>query len=639
MITSSTPFNAVVLYCDCKSGEFQRHWVQVGTTQAADGDDTSLVRIPAFLNPTNSEIAEIISRIKAGTAHAFYYDGGSNPEVFVRVDQAPQEFWQFHGRHPFWKEDGFKMLDRLATRGNLVEDANSRHYEFQGGFTPQRTPAASTEIQHSLSNWSVSRGEDDRFVFRLIIPSSANVQPSDLGTYPDAIAFIKWLDQFRSEGNAIPDAFATTSGAFSGRKWRPPFDPDNATLRRITLDFQTLSMGRVPGANNVITLTLVFGFEVDSGYTADSISTNDFAAVVNAASGTILGAGQTIEPPFGASDITTLGSRLESNDGSVVMAGGIVLVQWKDPGSKVQRTMPLSGFGRSESYDVLPVRSAGGKWAPRPEEKPRVDLIHFEGSEGNGSIWIEPADRFVGYAGTDRKITFHNRSAGALLTIGFEKVFGTPITILVLKPGERLSVRVSLELNGASQYYVDEAPFRYLVRGGGEFRLSANDFHHTINGGAFEFVPLFPGAGHTQRREADEYTFGADPVHAAGSALSSGLGNSPLITTVKHDGDFIFYQQAEIELLGSGQINAGHSFALVRERAGTVDILSRFWHPTLSGIGTNRGYTTAYIGESNAGDKYVAGIIFTTAGTTVDFDEVRVNAVSQIMRVSPRILV
>ena len=34
-ITASSTFNAVVLWCDCGYGDFRKHWVQQGTSQAA----------------------------------------------------------------------------------------------------------------------------------------------------------------------------------------------------------------------------------------------------------------------------------------------------------------------------------------------------------------------------------------------------------------------------------------------------------------------------------------------------------------------------------------------------------------------------------------------------------------------------
>ena len=64
-------------------------------------------------------------------------------------------------------------------------------------------------------------------------------------------------------------------------------------------------------------------------------------------------------------------------------------------------------------------------------------------------------------------------------------------------------------------------------------------------------------------------------------------------------------------------------------------MLNRFWQPQLSGVGSHRTYTTAYIDECEPGDRYISGLMYIVAGTTIPFNQERVNS-SQIMRVIPR---
>ena len=528
------------------------------------------------------------------------------------------------------------MLDRLATKGDLEESTNSRHFEFQGGFVPQRTRAASATINHSLRDWSVSRVSDNVFAFRLVIPSSADVTPAGLATYADSLAFIRWMDTYRSQGDAIPDAFATTAGAFIGRRWTIPINPDDLTIRPATWEFSALSLSSVAGAQNLIALVIRLRIEtITPPYTAVGLNVSELTQVVTSAYGTIPGSGQMVEPPFGHADISVRTRRLESEDGNLFMAGGLAVAQWNDPGSSIQRVMPLSGFGRTIDYNDLATRQAGGRYAPRPEERPRVNNVYFDGN-AEGSVWLEQAREFVGYAGTDRDIEIEN-DGQAELRVGVEPN-DVAQEILALRPGETCAIRASLHFNGRETFRVLRAPPRYLVRGGSFFNVDSPDYSWSTGNVSFGFRPFFSGTM-TTRRDGDEFTFGSAGAHSSGDLLTDGLANSEQVVSVAHHGDLIVYQQTELELRGNGVLKNGHSAVLVRERGGVITIIGRFWNPDLTGVGSHRGYTTAWIDECEPGDRYVTGLLYPTVGTTVGFANVRVNAISQIMRVSPRIVV
>ena len=388
----------------------------------------------------------------------------------------------------------------------------------------------------------------------------------------------------------------------------------------------------------MVTVTIMLDVvAADSGFSGAALDVNNLARVVNAGSGTIPGAGQMIEPPFGSSDVGLDARRLVSNDGTLSMSGGLLLAQWKDPGSQIQRVMPLVGFGRSLDYVDLDNRFLGGKYIPRPEERPRVDLIHYNGTS-TGSLWLEEAPRSVGYAGTDRTVQIQNRSTAASLELGIEPG-NRPQALMTLRPGERVGIRAALNLDGTEEFVVLDPPPRYLVRGGAEMTITSPDYSHTIGTTTFGFRSWFPGDGHIQRRDVDEFTFGADPIHTSGDSLTTAFANTNHVVTVRHHGDIIVYEQVEAELRSAGTIKAAHSSVLVRQRGSTITVFGRFWNPDLTGIGTHRGYTTAFIDECQAGDRYLTGILYPTTGTTIDFSNVRLNQISQIIRVTPRIVV
>ena len=642
-LTSSDSFDTIIIVCTCDEGYIKIPWVQMGTSPIISSNtDPGHISLHerAIYDPDNADAIEILRRINNGTARAYYLDyGEADPDVLHPVEDAPHAFHQFHNVHQFWPDDGYKIYDSLVTKGDLNEGADgNRHIEYDGGFVPTKPDAVGATIQHSLGNWSVFRASDTRFGFRIIIPASLGVTQTDANTYPDAIAFVKWLDSYRTQGVAIPDAFATTNAAFTGRRWRLPDDPNDATSRSFDLSFVSLANATIPGSQHIIMMTFEFLVHPDSG-TALDININNLGEVVNAAFGTIPATGQTVEPPFGAADVATRTRRIESNDGNLFMAGGLALVQWTDPGFGTQREMPLSGFGRSINYDLLPVRQSGGRWASRPLERPRANLFYYDG-DTDAEIWFEPGNLFVNFPGTDRIVEVHNRS-DRMLTVGVEKNLNVPTRIMILRPNERLSIRATLDLNGESEYSVFSAPPRYLVRGGASLNVNSPNYLWTTGGVEFAFRPWFNNAHATERRDTDEFTFGTAASHNSGTQLTSGIVNSPHAVNVTHHGDLIFYEQTECEITGSGVLGGGHSSVLVRERNNVVSIFSRDWQPSLSGVGSHRTYTTAFIDECEPGDRYVSGLIYIRSGTTLSFtgSNLRINGISQIMRVAPRITI
>ena len=638
-LTSSDTFDTVVISCDCLRNSFRKHWVQQGSTSIiSDRSDSRHIPLHerALQDITNADTVEVLRRINNGTVRAYYYDS-EGPRQLFPVDDAPHAFWRFHDLHPFWTDNGYKIGNSLVTKGDLNEGTDgNRHIEFEGGFIPTRPDAVGATIQHSLKNWSVYRASPTRFGFRVIIPASLGITQQDANTYPDAIAFVKWLDSYRTQGVAIPDAFATTNAAFTGRRWRPPDDPDDFNSESFSLSFASLANATIPGSQHIISLTFQLTVHPDSG-TVDDININDFAEVVNAGFGTIPATGQTVEPSFGASDVATRTRRIESDDGNLFMAGGLALVQWTDPGFGTQREMPLSGFGRSINYDQLPVRQTGGRWASRPLERPRANVFYYDGST-DAELWFEPGNLFVNFPGTDRIVEVQNRSS-RMLTVGVEVNLNVPTQLMILRPNERMSIRATLDLNGESQYSVFSAPPRYLVRGGSSLNVNAPNYLWTTGGVEFAFRPWFTNVHATERRDTDEFTYGTAASYNSGTQLTSGIVNSPHAVNVTHHGDLIFYEQTECEITGSGILGGGHSSVLIRERNNVVNIFSRDWQPSLSGVGSHRTYTTAFIDECQPGDRYISGLIYIRSGTTLSFtgSNLRINGISQIMRVAPRI--
>ena len=174
-LLSSIRWSSSVVAARASSGPIGFSKVRRGHSTTGN---TSYAELPVVLNPTDPEVAEVISRVKAGTAHVYYHDVADIPTL-VRADQAGSEYWQFHSRHPFWPTDGYKLVDRFVTRTDLVEsNTEGRSIEFEGGFVPQRQAAGSAMVGLSLADWVASR-EGNQVVFALAIPESEEIELAD----------------------------------------------------------------------------------------------------------------------------------------------------------------------------------------------------------------------------------------------------------------------------------------------------------------------------------------------------------------------------------------------------------------------------------------------------------------------------
>ena len=644
-ITSTSVFNAVVLSCNCSNGEFGGHWVQQGTTGALT--DSSVQGLPIVLSPTDSEVAEVIARVKAGAAHVYYYDDSVTDGVWARADDAPFEFWQFHGRHPFWPTDGFKMLDRLATKGDLTEETNSRHFQFKGGFVPERVTVASATVSQDLSDWVVSL-EGTRAVWTLSVPVSEEITTSLLATYAPAQALRNWLNDRRgmqTTGNPppndmerqpeLPASLASSWGSTTMIINQAAIGQaaDNIEIERLNLGLFV-----APGTSHIIRVRIEFGIDpAGSGGTFDIDALN---RLMQTQSVNIPGSGRTVEPQHGSTDVPSRARKLIVADAELELANGIAVVKWTDPGTDVKRTLPLGGgYGRSLDYSTLPNRSGGGKRTPRPEEFPRADIIHYTGA-GNASLYFESMPLFVGYSGADRRGVVHNRSAGG----GVLSLYDPNLNIMMaIQPDESFSFRATMGLDGSSELVGYELPTRYQIVDYAPSVSPNNNYYSWSDDGSNyrvrPWVPVGAQAIAYERNDTDEFSTGSATI-TDGANLISGFVESNHVIKIAHDGDLELHQDIELEVLQSGTLTGGHSAVIVRKRGSSVTIVHRDSQPELTGVGVHRTYTNTLIEPCEAGDIYLLALLYPTAGTTVNWaNGLRINDIRREIRVTPRITI
>ena len=618
-IDSSATFNAVVLQCQCENGTFDSHGVQQGQTGI---DGTHIQSLPAILSPTNSEVAEVIRRVKAGTCKVFYYD--RIYKVWAPAESAPFEFWQFHGRHPFWREDGYKFLDRIATQGHLVETPSKRHFEFSGGVVPGRTAAVGATIQQSLEDWHAFRNHGS-LAFRLVVPVEENLRTNQVGTYAPAKAMRDWLESIRVAGTGDTLQDSIYDDWPDGLHFDLPLPSGTIRVRLPITITSTTGAGAVTSLWVALTIDLSTTIDVD-----------ELNQLIQNTTQAIPASNVMVENLWGDRNTRAYARDVQFQGGRMSIVNGWPLAHFQDPGSDIIRTIPLaSGFGRTTLWDALPTLAGTIKRLPYANEMPFVDTIHATLTQ-DSELRLNDIDRVVGYAGTDRKFSIHNVG-----TTGNLIIRNTPSNTLIhLHPGEACSLVASLSLDGTSEWRVLDTPYRYMVRNLVNHTLgNINPYQWSTGGIQFSFRPWINTTGGTIRRDIDEFSFGSNQQQNTNALLLSGLADSIQDVTVQHHGDFIFYENVELETRANGQLSGGHSAVLIRQRGSVVSVISRGWQPVISGIGSHRNYTTAYIDECQPGDRYTSGVMYPAQGTTIPFNSVRVNSIAQVMRVRPRVVV
>jgi len=630
-------FDRVIIECSCSSQEayapghvvvydssIMKWWDD--DTAGTQGQELPFPDGGGGYDLTNSEIMTVIAAVQSGAAEVYYVDGRTP----IAYDDLPEQFSTIHFAHPFHPSDGWKMFSRMATHGDLTETTSRRHFTFRGGVVPGRTAPTDANIDQSLEDWYAFRN-GPTLGLRLLIPEAEDLREADLTTYAPTKAMRDFLESIRAPESTTPlppsiaDAWPTTPVLY----FDLPIGPGNTVFRaRIPITiYSRTSTGALTGVWVVLTI------DADAVVDIDLVNGLLQRTVVS-----IPAAGVELENLWGDQNTRGYVRDLVFRGGRISMPNGMPLAHFRDPASALERTLPAaSGYGRTTEWDQLPDYTTGIKRIPYPEEMPFVNTIHAD-LTADAELRLDFEDRVVGFAGVDRRIELHNRSDSGGGSVIIRNA-PAPAEMLRLLPGEACSIIVSLSVLGTREWRIVDAPLRYLVRGGAYFNLTTDPYDWDTGGVDFEFRPWFPDATRTLRRNVDEFVFGSESAHSANDELADGLSFSPHVAEIEHDGDFIFYQVTELEVRGNGVLKNGHASVLVRQRGSDVSVIGRTWQPDLTGVGFHRTYTTTFVDECQEGDRYVAGLLYPTSGTTVAFSNLRINTISQIMRVAPRIAV
>ena len=620
-IDSSTAFDTVVLFCRCSEGEFGPHWVQQGTAGPLNSRNTSYVRIPEGLNPTDPEVAEVISRVRAGTAHVYYNDVAVRDDSLVRADQAGSEYWQFHSRHPFWATDGYKLFDRLVTKTDLVEsNTEGRSIEFEGGFVPQRQAAGSAMVGLSLADWVASR-EGNQVVFALAIPESEEIELADLATYAPTLAMRNWLNERRGyrldtqvppnrvRQDELPASLATVWP--SGASTEINYTPDLDAVIDLELARNSLGLTAAPGTTHVIRVRIVFNV-ITTNTGAVTPDTDALNRLLQASTSSVPGSGMMIEPPHGNSEVKTAARRLAVGQSELVLDNGLITVVWTDPGGDVARVMPLSSdYGRTMDLAELPDRSRGnGKRLPFPDEYPRANAFHYHGS-ANIDLDFEDMFRLVGYPGADRFGAIHNRGTGKIFLNDWRPSF-----FLELLPGEVFSFRATVDREGDRELVGVEVPRRRLIWDASAYSGITRPYYNWSFGGYdFRLRPFFGSTVTPRYRDVDVFSFGTGTLVSGTTFNLAGWVATPEVWVVSTGGDIEISAQITLEITGSGALADGHSALLVRRRDANLQTFARTWHPPLTGVGTSRPYTLTFRDFAQPNDRYAVMLLYPQSST------------------------
>ena len=627
-ITSSSVFDAVVLLCNCESGNFGAHYVQQGRTGPNQQGNIGEIPLPQILSPTNPEVAEVIARVRAGSVKAYYLDGGTS--VWAAVESAPFEFWQFHGRHPFWPRDGYQMLDRIATKGNIEESTNGRYFQFDGGFEPLPTPVASSTFDQSLEDWRANRN-GSVVGFRISVPLAEQINSANLATWPKAKAMRDWLESIRvaGTGDVLGDSLNSS--------W-----PSGVEFDMVLSDTNTVRLTTPRTSPNFTAQGYFTSIWLIFDATSGTPDLDEINALLQRTTVGIPGAGMMVENPWGNTAVRGSVRDLAMEGGRIEMPNGLPIANFRDPREgAIERSIPLvAGYGRTVTLQNLPSHTGTSRRIPYPEEIPFLNNIHMA-PLADQDLHFNDIARIVGFSGADRRIELSNT--------------GTPATnsnhdltlkdwrdndVLVLRPGEACSAIASLTDYGEAELRIIDAPFRRQIHDATAAAFVTTRYYHYQPGGGTAYwlrpfvaanapVPLY--------NDADAFGAGTGELTNETSFSATNYVSTPEAVILKHSGDLVIYAEIECEVTASGTLPAGHSAIIVRKRGNSVQFFNVDSQPALTGINTSRTYSVFFWAEAEEGDEYQVMLLYPTASTLNVGAALRVVDYRRIIRLTPRI--
>ena len=243
MIDATSVFNVVELSCDCVNGFISDGYAKQQTgTPSSDppeysGSIFSIFAIPSSLpnrgvfDPDDAQVAEVITRMRAGTARVRYIDVSGTS---FWDENIPGGLEWLRGLHPFHETDSWRIRGALFDHGDYEEDSDTQQpsIEFGGGIKTDDHNLPGTDITHSTADWFVSPISATRFQVDLTVSGSDGYTVATIGNHPAIAAMIATLRAIRTSGDAIPTPFVLgMTSNLRNRDYTIPLTGGNLVVR------------------------------------------------------------------------------------------------------------------------------------------------------------------------------------------------------------------------------------------------------------------------------------------------------------------------------------------------------------------------------------------------------------------------
>ena len=347
---------------------------------------------------------------------------------------------------------GKKITGTWVSDGEFEQDATTgiKTVKVAANIEPaNRTPHGAT-FDYPLSSWTVAQITEDNIRFRLVVPHSLEITPSQLDTYTPLIAFVGWLNSIRTMGSAIGTNY-DHDGSFNNRQFTLAqetgdsgvvFEYDTTFSHNVDPDDQT---------SDVRAYDIFFDRVSGDAYSLSAV--RNLLAETKIAVPTTTG---IQESRIGSIGNVLEGRELVFNPGQRIYESmGHIMIDSVDEFGRPYSIPIAANVGRSIRYADLSLNLDGYRIVP---VSGHLDTIHFGHAETSDGIVLLPTPTtLVTQENTHVIISFHNVSTDHNLTV--EDWDGNDV--MILYPGDYARFQITSDGNGG-ELIGQQVPFRTM---------------------------------------------------------------------------------------------------------------------------------------------------------------------------------
>lgn len=555
---------------------------------------------------SDPQVAEVIKRVKAGTARVYY--SGPGGVKWLEKD-LPQQFQPFRFMHQLHQEEGYKAPGMIVEHGDTSRTANGEVpvITFKGDIEPGLYEPETPTINYQLAELEVHPVNQSRFQLRLNVNPDDEMLDSDLDDHPTIRALSRFFEANRTTGIAIPTTGLNLATAWWDRRFI--LTMPNGT----TLEFEVATILTAFGAGEIIHAWTLSILVSNSGtYDAEQLE-----ALFSSHTEDIVTQGISVKSHLGKHNNPLYGNEVDfGHNRKTGFEDGLPFDSIVDSGSTtIHKVAKLND--RVIRYTDLPTNNAGQRLTPRPNERPLANAIHVKGLSANALIRMQRPHLMAYFLNNRRPLAIHNRDP----LYNLELLYWDSLNAVTLTPGQHGEFNFSYEDNGGGEV-VGVIPIRHheanvgdLGRiSGGYWRFDSGHWCRPFN------TPAVADFGYS---DGDTFEIGTE-THTNGqqlAATNSGLFVPQALKILK-SGHMDFFQDLEVEIVAdtsgnesSGNVPEGHFTLLYLLRGTSFIELNRADHRVFSGHGNSRGYKWEAHTAVQLGDIIIPLFVYPTSTT------------------------